>query len=226
MHRQPLILWTFQSHTCDISRFRRGLPIWSLSSRSHSRETKPPDDMFFQCHFSRTVFLSEHFIVYGNIYLANKLFTAQKCLTFIDLIDDHWCVSDSIDVIKINTCGQLNRLGVRLIYPNQKNDSKSWFQNHKHDPATLQTLCFNSMIQEMYLICFETWTEYVLLVWESHFWFAQIKGCNTPSPPSWMIDSLKIINWVWSIRFEILFPIRSNKTVNQNHDFESWFRFR
>ena len=28
--------------------------------------------------------------------------------------------------------------------------------NHKHDPATLQTLCFNSMIQGMYLICFET----------------------------------------------------------------------
>ena len=65
-------------HTCDISRFRRELPIWSLSSRSHSRETKPPDERFFQCHFSRTVFLSEHFIVYGSIYLANKLFTAQK----------------------------------------------------------------------------------------------------------------------------------------------------
>ena len=44
---------------------------------------------FFQCHFSRIVFLSEHFIVYGSIYLANNLFTAQKCLTFIDLIDDH-----------------------------------------------------------------------------------------------------------------------------------------
>ena len=35
---------------------------------------------------------------------------------------------------------------VRLIYPNQIHDSKSGFQNHKHDPATLQTLCFNSMI--------------------------------------------------------------------------------
>ena len=67
-------------HTCDISRFRRELPIWSLSSRSHARETKPPDERFFQCHFSRTVFQSEHFIVYGSIYLANKLFTAQKCL--------------------------------------------------------------------------------------------------------------------------------------------------
>ena len=77
------------THTCDISRFRRELPIWSLSSRSHSRETKPPDERFFQCHFSRTVFLSEHFIVYSSMYLANKLFTAQKCLTFIDLIDDH-----------------------------------------------------------------------------------------------------------------------------------------
>ena len=76
-------------HTCDISQFRRKLPIWSLSSRSHSRETKPPDERFFQCHFSWTVFLSEHFIVYGSIYWANKLFTAQKYLTFIDLIDDH-----------------------------------------------------------------------------------------------------------------------------------------
>ena len=93
-------------HTCDISRFRRELPIWSLSSRSHSREAKPPDERFFQCHFSRTVFLSEDFIVYGNIYLANKLFTAQKCLTFISLIDDHWCVSDNIDAIKITPCGQ------------------------------------------------------------------------------------------------------------------------
>ena len=64
-------------HTCDISRFRRELPIWSLSSRSHARETKPPDERFFQCHFSRTLFQSEHFIVYGSIYLANKLFTAQ-----------------------------------------------------------------------------------------------------------------------------------------------------
>ena len=76
-------------HTCDISRFRRELPIWSLSSRSHARETKPPDETFFQCHFSRTVFQSEHFIVYGSIYQANKLFTAQKCLTFINLIDDN-----------------------------------------------------------------------------------------------------------------------------------------
>ena len=76
-------------HTCDTSRFRRELPIWSLSSRSHARETKPPDERFFQCHFSRTIFQSEHFIVYGSIYLANKLFTAQNCLTFIDLIDDH-----------------------------------------------------------------------------------------------------------------------------------------
>ena len=29
-------------------------------------------------------------------------------------------------------------------------------QQHKHDPATLQTLCLNSMIQKMYLIRFET----------------------------------------------------------------------
>ena len=78
-----------EMHTCDTSRFRQELPIWSLSSRSHARETKPPDERFFQCHFSRTVFQSEHFIVYGSIYLANKLFTAQNCLTFIDLIDDH-----------------------------------------------------------------------------------------------------------------------------------------
>ena len=102
-------------HTCDISRFRRELPIWSLSSRSHARETKPPDERFFQCHFSQTVFQSEHFIVYGSIDLANKLFTAQKCLTFIDLIDDHWCVSDSINAIKINTCGQLNRPDMSLL---------------------------------------------------------------------------------------------------------------
>ena len=83
---------------------------------------------------------------------------------------------------------------------------------------------YDSMIQGMYLIRFETWTEYDLLVSESYFWFAQTKRCNTQSPPSWLIDSLKIINWVWSTRFEILFPIRSNKTVNQNHDFESWPR--
>ena len=75
-------------HTCDISRFRRELPIWSLSSRSHAQETKPPDERFFQCHFPRTVFQSEHFIVYGSIYLVNKLFTAQKCLTFIDMTID------------------------------------------------------------------------------------------------------------------------------------------
>ena len=80
---------------------------------------------------------------------------------------------------------------------------------------------YESMIQRMYFIRFETWTEYDLPVSESYFWFAQIKRRNKPSPPSWMNDSLKIINWVWSTRFEILFPIRSNKTVNQNHDFES-----
>ena len=102
-------------HTCDISRFWRELPIWSLSSRSHAQEMKPPDERFFQCHFSRTVFQSKHFIIYGSIYLANKLFTAQKCLTFIDLIDDHWCVSDSIEAIKINTCGQLNRPDMSLL---------------------------------------------------------------------------------------------------------------
>ena len=48
--------------------------------------------------------------------------------------------------------------GVRLIYPDWKNDSKLGFKNHKHNPATLQTLCFNSMIQGMYLIRFETWS--------------------------------------------------------------------
>ena len=85
----PLTAVTVFTHTCDISRFRRELPIWSLSSRSHSRETKPPDESFFQCHFSRNVFLSEHFIFYGRIYLANNLFIAQKCRTFIDLIDVH-----------------------------------------------------------------------------------------------------------------------------------------
>ena len=45
---------TFQNkrvHTCDISRFRRELPIWNLSSRSHSRETKPPDERFFTMSF-------------------------------------------------------------------------------------------------------------------------------------------------------------------------------
>ena len=74
--------------------------------------------------------------------------------------------------------------GVRLIYPNQKRDSKSWFQTHKHDPATLQTLCFNSLIL-WFRGC--TWfvlkleRGYDLLVSESeYFWFAQIKRCNTP----------------------------------------------
>ena len=114
------ILKSYSKHTCDISRFRRELPIWSLSSRSHSRETKPPDERFFQCHFSWTVFLSEHFIVYGRIYLANKLFIAQKCLTFIDLVDDHSCVSDNID-----TCGQLNRPDMSLLFM-----SKSRFCYH------------------------------------------------------------------------------------------------
>ena len=61
-------------------------------------------------------------------------------------------------------------------------------------------------------IRFVTWTEYDLLVSGSYFWFAQIKQYKTPSPPSWMIESLKIINWVWSTWFEILLPIRSNKT--------------
>ena len=65
-------------HTFDISQFRRELPIWSLSSWSQAPETKPPDERFFQCHFSQTVFQSEHFIFYGSIYLANKLFTASK----------------------------------------------------------------------------------------------------------------------------------------------------
>ena len=64
-------------HTCDISRFRRELPIWSLSSRSHARETKPPDERFIQCHFSRTVFQSEHYIVYGSIYLANTVYSSK-----------------------------------------------------------------------------------------------------------------------------------------------------
>ena len=61
---------------------------------------------------------------------------------------------------------------MRLIYPNQKQDSKSWFQNHNHDPATLQTQLFqfyDSMIQGMYLIRFETSMEYDLLVSESYF---------------------------------------------------------
>ena len=40
------------SHTCDISRFRRELPIWSLFSRSHSRETKSPDERFSNVFFS------------------------------------------------------------------------------------------------------------------------------------------------------------------------------
>ena len=51
----------------DISRFRRELPIWSLSSWSPPREAISPDKRFFQfCFFSLTVFQSEHFIVYGN----------------------------------------------------------------------------------------------------------------------------------------------------------------
>ena len=38
-------------HTCDISRFRRELPIYSLFSRSHSRETKSPDERFSNVFF-------------------------------------------------------------------------------------------------------------------------------------------------------------------------------
>ena len=84
---------------------------------------------------------------------------------------------------------------------------------------------YDPVIQGMYLIHFEIWTEYDLLISEWYFWFAQIKKwCNTPSLPSWFIDSLKIINWVWSTRFKILFPISWNKMVNQNHDFRSWFQ--
>ena len=106
-------LWNW--HTCDISRFRRELPIWSLSSRSHARETKPPDERFFQCHFSRTVFQSEHFILMAVSTWRINCLQRQECLTFIDLIDDHWCVSDSTDAIKIKTCGQLNRPDMSLL---------------------------------------------------------------------------------------------------------------
>ena len=51
-----------QKHTCDISQFWRELLIWSLFS-TPSQETKTLDDRFFQCHFSQTVFLSEHIII-------------------------------------------------------------------------------------------------------------------------------------------------------------------
>ena len=80
----------------------------SLSGDETSRR-----EVFPMSFFSDRI--SVHFIVYGSIYQANKLFTAQKCLTFIDLIDDHLCVSDSTDAIKINTCGQLNRLDMCLL---------------------------------------------------------------------------------------------------------------
>ena len=49
---------------------------------------------------------------------------------------------------------------------------------------------YDSMIQGMYLIRFETWTEYDLLDSESFIWFPEIKRCYMPSPPSLMIDSL------------------------------------
>ena len=67
-------LTLLSEHTCDISRFRRELLIWSLFSRNSSREMKTPDERFFQCHFPRTVFLSKHFIFYSSIYLASKRF--------------------------------------------------------------------------------------------------------------------------------------------------------
>ena len=49
--QQHHLLFLNQTHTCDISQFWRELPIWSLFSRPHSRETKTPDKRFFRCHF-------------------------------------------------------------------------------------------------------------------------------------------------------------------------------
>ena len=70
--------------------------------------------------FSNVIFLVPYFS--PNILSFTAVSTwrinclqRQNCLTFIDLIDDHWCVSDSIDAIKINTCGQLNRLDMSLL---------------------------------------------------------------------------------------------------------------
>ena len=70
--------------------------------------------------FSNVIFLGPYFS--PNILSFTAVSTwrinclqRQKCLTFIDLIDDHWCVSDSIDAIKINTCGQLNRPDMSLL---------------------------------------------------------------------------------------------------------------
>ena len=70
-------------HTCDISRFRRELPVWSLFSRSHSRETKSPDE-----RFSNFVFFFRTFYRYfcpnilsftAIIYLAGKCLTIDTC---------------------------------------------------------------------------------------------------------------------------------------------------
>ena len=63
----PALVVTISSDFGGSSRF-------GAFPQSHARETKPPDERLFQ---------SKHFIVYSSIYLANKLFTAQKCLTFI-----------------------------------------------------------------------------------------------------------------------------------------------
>ena len=70
--------------------------------------------------FSNVIFLGPYFC--PNILSFTAVSTwrinclqRQKCLTFIDLTDDHWCMSDSIDAIKINTCGQLNRPEMSLL---------------------------------------------------------------------------------------------------------------
>ena len=62
--------------------------------------------------FSNVFFLGPYFspniLSFTAVSTLRKNCLQLKCLIFIDLIDDHWCVSDSIGAIKINTCGQLN----------------------------------------------------------------------------------------------------------------------
>ena len=79
-HQKQRHFFTFQNvHTCDISRFRRELPIWSLFSRSHSRETKSPDEMFSNAFLFRPYFCPNILSFTAIIYLAGKCLTIDTC---------------------------------------------------------------------------------------------------------------------------------------------------
>ena len=71
--------------------------------------------------FSNVIFLGPYFcpnilsFTAVSTWRINSLQLKSVCMTFIDLTDDHWCMSDSIGAIKINTCGQLNRPDMSLL---------------------------------------------------------------------------------------------------------------